>query len=145
MNWGYKIAIVYIAFVAMILSFVFRAAMQDFSLVRTDYYAAEQSYVAQRAAQIRAEALPEALDINLRDQGQALQVHFPGPNLPSAGKIHLYRPSDSDLDQQFALALDGQGNQVIDLSQMTGGRWQVLISWQTEGQTYFSTQDLVIP
>ena len=44
MNWGYKIMIVYLVFVAGIAVMVYNSAMQNIDLVTPDYYAKELKY-----------------------------------------------------------------------------------------------------
>ena len=44
MNWGNRIILVFVCFIAFILSMVTRAFQQDFDLVAEDYYAQELNY-----------------------------------------------------------------------------------------------------
>ena len=44
MNWGYKILLVYVVFVAGIMFLVFKSSSQKMDLVTTDYYAKELKY-----------------------------------------------------------------------------------------------------
>lgn len=141
MNWGHKIAIVYIAFVAMILSFVFRAAMQDFSLVRPDYYAAEQSYVAERAAERRTEAREEGAEILYQASLNQLHLQFP---TAVQGDIKLYRPSSASLDQTFVLRTDPKGLQEIPLANVPRGRWELILQWEQAGEVFYQRRNLFI-
>lgn len=141
MNWGKKIALVYIAFVAMILSFVFKAASQDFSLVRPDYYAAETEYVAQRAAELRAASEEAGVDVHYYARVNQLLVQFPAK---VNGTIHLYRPSDAKMDQRFPLMTDEIGLQEFSLHHLAKGRWQVVLQWEQDGKAYYHRQDLFV-
>jgi len=43
MNWGLKITLLYVGFVAMILTLVFKASGEKVDLVTKDYYAQEET------------------------------------------------------------------------------------------------------
>ncbi|MBL0145087.1 MAG: FixH family protein [Chitinophagaceae bacterium] len=75
MNWGYKILIVYGAFVAGILFMVFKSSTSKMDLVTTDYYAKELKYQDKIDEKGRTNALSEEVKYELADN--KIIVHLP--------------------------------------------------------------------
>ena len=75
MNWGKKITIVYLAFVALIVTLVIVSVRQKVDLVTPDYYAKELNYQADINKINNAKALATPLKCVL--QGQSILVTFP--------------------------------------------------------------------
>jgi hypothetical protein len=113
MSWGYKIAILYISFVAIILTGVIASTFQDYHLVRQDYYEAEIAYEDRIQEIENFKALSQKPEMVL--QGTQLALAFPEGMQQAMGTVHLYRPSDSDLDKKYPLALV-DGGQSLSLA-----------------------------
>ena len=66
MNWGIRIAILYLGFMALILTLVFTCMNNGSELESRDYYARELKYQAQIDATSNANALEHPLDYVVR-------------------------------------------------------------------------------
>jgi nitrogen fixation protein FixH len=144
MNWGFKIAALYIGFVLMILGFVVAASMQEFSLVEDNYYAAEAKYVDRHAQIARANALARPLAIEYDASGQELRLQFPQDLPEVTGSILMYRPSNGRQDQELAIELDADRLQRISTQPFAQGMWKVQVSWEAGGVQYFTEKMVVL-
>ncbi|MEM6263147.1 MAG: FixH family protein [Bacteroidota bacterium] len=144
MSWGYKITIFYVSFVVMILAYVFAAVNQDWHLVTEDYYGEEIRYSDRIQRTTNAAQLSSPVQIK-RDGNGEIVLNFPSEIAAPVGKVNLYRPSDARRDQQHALHLDANNRQVIDASNLKGGKWRVQVSWEDQGTPYYAEQIIVLP
>ena len=143
MNWGYKILIVYGAFVAGIMFMVFRSANQKMDLVTTDYYAKELKYQDDINATENANALSE--DVRYEIKNNQVFLHFPkdlsGKTI--TGNAVLYCPSDEnkDIKQDFSLQ---DAPLVLQLTAHSKGQFELHITWQAGGVNYYFEQKIFI-
>ncbi|TAE47239.1 MAG: hypothetical protein EAZ89_18455 [Bacteroidetes bacterium] len=145
MNWGYKIAALYTAFVLMILVLVFAASRQSYNLVTKDYYAEEIRY-GERMEEIRnAQALTNPVKISYEGDLRQVSVSFPEEMRTPKGEIVMYRPSDERADKRFDLAPDAAtGIQQVETGSLSRGLWRVQLRWEADGKAYFQEQVLVL-
>jgi hypothetical protein len=138
-SWGYKILFVYLAFVAGILFLVFKANREKFDLVLPNYYEAELKYQdvidqTQRAAELSA---PPKITHSVN----SVSIQLPGEflNKEVKGELYLYRPSDAskDLRKSFTTA---QAFTEIDLNNNLSGAYEVKLSWESQGKTFYNEQ-----
>ena len=139
LSWGHKILFVYLAFVAGILFLVFKASQEHFDLVRTDYYDAELKHQniineKQRVADLSA---PPAIKHSVDKVTIQLPTEF--LNKEVKGSLILYRPSDAskDLKKDFTA---GRGFIEIDLNNELSGAYEVKLSWEADGNTFYHEQ-----
>ena len=147
MNWGTSIALVYGAFVALLLTLVFASAQEDFHLVREDYYAAELAH-EDRLEQIRnLQELGASVDVAFIPQSQELRVALPANTDVIQGSVWLYRPSDSRQDRHFDLASDqADVSYLIATNDLNPGLWRVQTEWKaSNGKAYWQEHTLVLP
>lgn len=143
MNWGTKILIVYVAFIAGILFMVFKSSSQKTDLVTTDYYAKELKYQDKIDEMNRVVALSAPVKYVLT--GNSLVIKFPndftGKKL--TGEVVLYCPSDEnkDIRQQFSV-LDETLKMNIPAS--AGGLYLLQLSWQDGGVSYYFEKKIFI-
>ena len=60
------------------------------------------------------------------------------------GTIRLFRPSNSSWDRSVPIALDAAGAQLIPGDKLIRGYWKVKIDWQSNGESYYFEQPIVI-
>ncbi len=143
MNWGYKILIVYGIFVAGILFMVFKSSSQKMDLVTTDYYAKELKYQEKIDEVNRVNALSGKIQFEIK--GNQVVLHFPkdfsGKKI--SGNAVLYCPSneDKDLNQDFIVQ---DAPLVLQLSAGNKGLYELHISWQADGISYYFEQKIFI-
>lgn len=143
MNWGWKIAITYTLFAVMTLAFVFFAATKKVNLVEEDYYEKEIKYQEQIERIKNARELSDAFIIMYNTNNALLSLHYAGKE-SLKGEVHLFRPSDSELDLLLPLNLDNKGNQVVDARTLLKGFWVVKVTWEASGKSYFKSQQIDI-
>ncbi len=143
MNWGTKILIVYVAFIAGILFMVFKSSSQKTDLVTTDYYAKELKYQDKIDEMNRVAALSSPIKYILANN--TLIIEFPkdfaGKKI--TGEAVLYCPSDEnkDIKQQFSL-LDESLK--VNIPAASIGLYQLQLSWQDGGVSYYFEKKIFI-
>lgn len=141
MNWGLKITLLYVGFVAMILTLVFKASGEKVDLVTPDYYAQELVHqnkmdAIKRASewknQIAFLAEPSRITVTLPDALNGFEK----------GALKVYRPSDAALDKAFAL---NDGVNVIEAQNWPSGYYMIQLSWSKEGLDYYLEETIILP
>ena len=144
MNWGKGIAIAFILFAAYIGFLVVITLREDFYLVSEDYYKKEIEYQQQINREVNHSKLQEKPTIVFVAQKNELVISFPASIKPSEnGIIHLFRPSNAEIDKKFSLILN-DGIQRIPLNNMAKGLWKVKFNWNWKGEEYYQEQTIVI-
>ena len=143
MNWGTKILIIYIVFVMGIVFMVFKSFVQNTDLVTTDYYAKELRYQEKIDEAGRTAALSAPLEYNIKDN--ALTIVFPkdfaGKQI--AGEAVLYCPSDEKKDLKKNFSVKDEPLQ-MEIPSGSTGLYELHISWQDGGVTYYFEKKIVI-
>ena len=144
-NWGTKIAIVYLLFVAGILFLVMQSSRQKIDLVTPDYYEQEIKYQERIDQSKRADALTGKLTVDR--SGDSLTLRFPEEMAEKAirGNVWIYYPADESLDvktsfetrnRQHLLVLPANGDRT--------GMFIVKTGWNCEGIEYY-TENILPP
>jgi hypothetical protein len=138
-SWGHKIAVVYLLFVAGILFLVFKANNEEFDLVTPNYYDEElkcQDVIDQKQ---RASSL-SALPVVSFENGE-VTIQFPEElaNKELKGELYLYRPSDAKKDIRKAFVTKNTRLKIA-LPTINSGLYDIKLSWQADGQSYFHEQ-----
>lgn len=144
--WPYAIIAYFVCFVSAVAAFISFALTQDVLLVREDYYAAEMTYQQQLDQMNRAARLGREVVIEYSSKHRKLAIKLPDKHLPQTpvGEIKLYRPNDPSLDKSFALDLQTDGKQFVDVADIANGSWRVELKWNANGEDYFKTQKIVV-
>ena len=143
MNWGKKITIAYLGFVALIVTMVIVSVRQKVDLVSADYYAKELNYQSDLNKLNNAKALATQLKCVVVDN--ALQIQFPEEQKSSAisGKIILYKPSDDKSDKTFEINAS-VGIQLIPTSELSKGMYKIIVDWSADGKEFQAENVVVI-
>ncbi len=136
MNWGYRIALTYIAFVTLILTMVVMSFQYDVNLVAKDYYKQEIAYQQEIDKISNTQNLRQEPEFRFKPEASALQVQFPHHE-EVQGMLTLYRPSDARKDQKYPLTLDQEGNLYIPSKGLQAGLWRIKLDWQADGLAYY--------
>jgi hypothetical protein len=145
MSWGKRIAILYGAFVVMILFLVFRTMNEKVDLVSPDYYQQELKFQEQIDRQTQSASLNEQPAIEVKEKNVA--ITFPGAVATGniTGTIKFYRPSDSSKDFTAAIRLDSSGMQMVPSEKFTTGMYQAQLTWSAGEKKYYNEISLYIP
>jgi hypothetical protein len=142
-NWGYKIAAVYLVFVAGIMYLVVQSSRQQVDLVTPDYYAQELKYQDRIDESQRADALSEQLQFSV--ENSVLSIKFPSEFAGKSitGTVLLYCPANKENDISRSITVsDGRMN--ITLPEKNKGSHELQVSWEVEGVKYYFGKSLFI-
>lgn len=139
MSWGWKIVVMYTLFVVMTLSMVFYFMRQDVDLVAQDYYRQEIEYQDQIDKIENAKSLKEPVDLEYLTNQNLIKLQFPSSHLQEGidGTIQLYRPSNAKEDKLVKVKPMADGQQLINVKDLSVGLWKVKISWSAGGMEYY--------
>lgn len=142
MNWGIKILILYLGFVALIITLVGMSMNQKVDLVSADYYEKELKFQERIDSENNFRLLNKTISCKVQDKMVVLEFPKEFMEKDIVGTILIYRPSDSSLDIQAAIDIDPSGLQKISLNKFKRGLYQVQMEWAMEGKRYFNEQNL---
>jgi hypothetical protein len=145
LSWGYRIAILYIGFVALIGFMVILCINQRIDLVSDDYYEKELVFQNKINETNNANNLDEKITHTISDN--ALEILFPSSlkGVALTGDVLFFRPSDAAKDFKCSLSVDANNIQKIDLTKLTKGMYKMQVSWKANNTSYFAEQVIVIP
>jgi FixH len=137
MNWGTKITVLYLGFVALILSLVFTCFGQKTELESKDYYAKELQFQNQINATSNANGLLKPLEHLVN--GKSVLIKIPSELLTAdfKGEVEFIRPSDSSKDLKLSLMPNTIGEQTIKDPSFIKGVYKMKISIESHGKNYF--------
>ncbi len=143
MNWGHKIILVYVVFVAGMVFLAFKSSQQNIELVTEDYYAKELLYQQKIDETKRAASLSAPVEIKFINH--ELTIHFPKDFATKkiVGNAVLYCPSDEkkDMNQPFIVTDSAVSIAVPDTYH---GLHYVKIEWRVEEVDYYYEYKLII-
>ncbi len=142
MNWGIRIAFVYVGFVALIMILVFTCLGQKVDLESKDYYAKEINYQGQIDATKNANELGTAIQHVV--SGRSVELSIPVELIGSdfKGEAYFFRPSDSGADRSIQLKPDANGKQVLKDAAFIKGVYKMKVSFSSNGKHYYK-EDVV--
>jgi len=143
MNWGAKIVVVYVVFIAGILFMVFKSSSEKADLVTDDYYAKELKYQEKIDEMNRVSALSTEVAVVIKDN--ELIVLFPKDFLGKRliGEAVLYCPSDEKKDFKNNFSLQDEPLK-ISIPAKNKGLHELHLSWQDGGVTYYFEKKIFI-
>ena len=143
MNWGYKIIVVYVVFVAGMLFLAYKSSQQNEDLVTEDYYGKELVYQQKIDEMKRTSLLNDSVLIQVINH--EVNISFPKDFATKkiTGQVDLYCPSDEkkDKSQQFSIT---DTDVKIPLSDKNHGMNYVKISWSVAGINYYYEKKITI-
>jgi hypothetical protein len=144
MNWGWKLALVYTTFVGLMLMLVFKSKSAKIDLVRTDYYEAEIAHQSQMEATSNAQNLSSAIKMSTTSGGVELILPSECFGTTLSGNVHVYRPSDVNLDKTLPIQLNEQSTMLIPGSEFTKGLYVFKVTWEMNGKSYYSEESFFV-
>lgn len=144
MNWGYKILVVYAAFVVMMLGMVYVASRQTNEMQDENYYAKELVYQNVINGKNNLNALPDKVEVITTDQHVQIDLPKEASTHVSEGHIRLMRPSAQKEDVDIALAVNENGQQLIPISKFSKGLYKLQLNWKSNSKDYYFEKDVFI-
>ncbi len=141
MNWGYKILIVYSAFVLGIVFMVYKSSQQNTDLVTTDYYAKELVY-QDRIDEAKRTSLLSA-PVSIVEKNRQLEIVFPKEfaDKKITGSVKIYFPADEKKDAVKSFETAG-GRVNMPVPEKNKGFHYVQVSWVADGLNYYYEQKI---
>jgi hypothetical protein len=144
-NWGTGIAIFYTAFVAAMISVVVKSCHHKSDLVKEDYYQLDLDYEDHRQKKENSKMLAQNISIEYDQSTRLLSLSFPETMTEIAGDIHLFRPSDKNMDFHYPIDLLEENKVELSLDKGTAsGLWQVKLDWSGDGISYYTKSEIII-
>lgn len=143
MSWGTKITLVFISFVGLMATLVYKSFNTHFDLVTKDYYGEELRYQEVIDGKANAEAMEE--QVTIEQQKSNVVISFP-TSLHQAeikGEVWLYFPNNAKFDQRIPLQLEN-GIQKIPIALLSSGNYEARIQWVFNEKPFYKIQQLVI-
>lgn len=144
MSWGIKILLLYLGFVALIVTMVGLTMRENVDLVSDDYYQQELEYQKKINTIERTALLKEPLTWRITNDTLVLEF----PNLRSSsmgGSVFFFRPSDAQLDQKIPIPDKPDSIRRIPVSQLESGLYRMQIDWHASGTSYYNESMIQIP
>ena len=143
MNFGGKIVILYLSFVALILTLVFSCFSMDVDLVSKDYYAQEINFQQKINATNNEKDLDKSISHSINKNNITLTIDSLLLSPDFKGEITLFRPSDSSKDVKIKMNFFNN-EQVIDGKQLIHGAYKLQLSWESNQKNYFKEEVIFI-
>jgi hypothetical protein len=138
MNWGKKIAVLYLSFVALIVAMVAMAMNQKVDLVASDYYEQEIKYQGKINKIERTKMLNSQLIWKVENTKITFEFPKESNGKTKSGYVNFFRPSDAELDQKTEFKNDTLSNQTIDITMLKKGVYKMQIDWKVEDIEYYN-------
>ncbi len=143
MSWGHKITILYLSFVALIVTLVVLCFGQKVELESKDYYAQELKFQNKIDAIDNEKKLNKTITHNIYPTEIVLTADSSLTTNNFEGTINFFRPSDSSKDVKLKMKFINH-QQVITTSQLIHGVYKMQLSWINNGINYFKEEIVFI-
>lgn len=143
-NWGTRIALFYLVFVAGMMYLVVRSSQQSIELVTDDYYAQEIKYQERIDQENRTSSLSAQPEIRFSQNLISIELPAEFKNVQVKGTVLLYCPSLAANDQTMSFETK---DCTISMSvpEKNNGQHEVQVSWEANEQTYYAVKKIFIP
>ena len=144
MNWGHKITIVIIVFLAAMLGMVFYASMQTNEMVDKDYYKKELKY--QQVIDAAQNLINRSSDNLVSQTMMELVVTLPVGTYEKLdeGQIEMLRTDAERKDIVKELTRIGTNRYVIQKSELSKGVYRARIKWTNNGIPYYKEESVFV-
>jgi hypothetical protein len=143
MNFGGKIVILYLGFVALIVTLVVMCFKQDVELVSADYYDQEIKFQDKIEACNNEKQLLKSIQHDISEEAIVLRIDSALLTKDFTGTIILFRPSDSKMDKEYKMAFRNN-EQKIDSRELAHGAYKLQLSWVSNQKHYFKEDVIFI-
>jgi hypothetical protein len=143
MNFGGRIVVLYLSFVALIVTLVVMSYGQKVELVSDDYYAQEMKFQDKIDAINNEKSLVGSIHHSINGNEITLIADSSLLSNDFEGTIHFFRPSDSSKDIQLKMNFVNN-TQAIDSKQLIHGAYKLQLSWTSNQKKYFKEDVIFI-
>jgi hypothetical protein len=144
LNWGTGIALAYGSFAIVMVGLALQTTKHDVGLVKKDYYDDDINYQVHYDKMKNARDLKTDLVIKLDSMGKNIVLQFPADLPQPTGKVLLFRPSQTGVDESIEIKADTQNEQLLSTESLKSGLWKIKVDWNVAGKDYYKEQGLVL-
>jgi hypothetical protein len=140
-GWGWKIGILYGAFVVLIVTLVMGSSMQKMDLVAKDYYGEELAYQKVIDGSKNQSTLSTPIDIHAT--AQEVVLGFPAELAKEVvkGTIHFYCPTNAAFDA--TIPFEASNNQaVISRAKLHKTNYTIKVTYTAQQKDYYQETGL---
>ncbi len=143
MNFGGKIAILYLSFVTLIVTLVIMCFKQDVELVSLDYYDQEIRFQDKIEAGNNEKQLAKSIQHRVLKDEIILKVDSVLLTKDFTGSILFFRPSNSKMDKKYRMEFKNN-EQKINSKALSRGAYKLQLSWVSNQKHYFKEEVIFI-
>ena len=143
-NWGHKLTLGFIAFAGMIVYMVVQSMNTRYELVSTEYYKDELKYQQVIDGTSRANQLSSKATVTQQNDDLVIQLPAEMQQKTITGSLWFYNATDSKKDKKMVLQVNDHAAQTIDSRLFQPGNYTAKLTWQTNGETYYSEVPVAI-
>lgn len=143
MNFGVKITVLYLSFVALILTLVFMCFGQKVELVSKDYYAQEIAFQDKINAVNNEKSLTGSINHSVNGNEIVLTIDSTLLSNDFEGTVVFFRTSDSSKDVKLKMNFNNY-TQIINGSSLIHGAYKLQLTWVTNHTKYFKEEVIFI-
>lgn len=143
-NWGHKLTLGFIAFAGMIVYMAVQSMNTRYELVSNEYYKDELQYQQVIDGASRANQLSSKATVTQQNDELVIQLPAEMQQKTITGSLWFYNATDSKKDKKMALQVNDHGTQIIDRRLFLRGNYTVKLSWESNGETYYSEVPVTI-
>jgi hypothetical protein len=136
MSWSIRITLLYISFVALIVSLVIISSNNGEELVAKDYYAQELKYQERIDAMNNDAALPDGMSYSVNDKSIVFEAPESLANTTISGEIYFFSPAHSANDIKLPIHFF-EGTQEVNKTVLQPGVYKVKIDYTANNKHYF--------
>ena len=135
--------VLYLGFVALILTLVFMSYGQKVELVSADYYAQELKFQDKIDATNNAKGVSESIHYSIVGKTIFLKIDSMMRTNDFSGTVTFFRPSDSSKDVQLKFNFINN-EQIIDTKKLEHGVYKMQLNWISNHKSYFKEEVIFI-
>ena len=143
MNWGNRLLIVFACFAVLIGTMVYKCMHQDFELVSKDYYNEELRYQDKIDGMQNAGFISK-LTLSQTDSTVSIGMPKELDGKPLTGQVYFYCAMNASKDIRLPLQVNSNNIMHVNKARLTGFRYTVKLSLQSENKPYYYEQALTI-
>ena len=140
MNWGNRVIIILVIFVAGILSMVYISMRQTNEVVDANYYEQEMMYQQVIDGKKNLGSLDDS--VTIKSDGAVIKIAFPASTVAQldSGSIQFMKLSNAKDDKFIPMSGSRTDLYQVPLSYIAKGFYKVRIRWSNEGKPYYHEQ-----
>jgi hypothetical protein len=144
MNWGHKITIVIIVFIAGMLGMVWYSFQQTNDMFDANYYAQEKEYQGLMDASQRLKDVAQDPIFSQNEEDIIITIPESLHGNISNGTISFLKVDDQLQDIRVSLHPDSTGIQTIAKSTLNTGMYKVRLKWENDTTLYYTEKNILI-